>query len=50
MPEPEVLFIAACLEQCLGCQSESKILDYMCYTGASFAHQATTDPHIMETE
>lgn len=52
MPEHKVLFIAACLEHFLGCQNESKILDYghARYIGASFAHQATTDLQIMETE
>lgn len=52
MPEPKALFIAACLEQFLGCQNETKILDYghTCYAGASFAHQATAEPQIIEIE
>lgn len=52
MPEHKVLFIDACLEHFLGCQNESKILDYghVCFIGTSFAHQATTDPQITETE
>jgi len=45
MPEHKVLFIAPRLEHFLGYQNKNKILDYghVCYVGASFAHQATTD-------
>lgn len=52
MPEPKVLFTAACLKQYSGCQNKSKIQDYRqaCYVGGSFAHQATTDPWTDEKE